>query len=127
MPATLIGTTPEWGIDSAETGLIVESIDWDFQIKEKESLNIAGEPQGLSLYGDTAAVSLKGEIPTASPSALRLAGTLTLSNTTGDHFAAAPGAGLSRNVTKNVKIGHSREDFRKFEASSTIYPLISAS
>jgi len=121
---TLIGTTPKWGIEQDETGLIIDGLDYDFKTKEFESLNKQGESQGVILYDDKCDITLKGEIPVASPSALRLAATLTLANTTPDHFIATLTGG--RNVTKGIKIGKQREGVQKFEANGTLYPLIPA-
>ena len=52
MSATLIGTTGNWGIDDDEAGLIIASLDFDYQSKEKEVLNKTGEVQGLVTLDD---------------------------------------------------------------------------
>lgn len=122
---TLIGTTPKWGIEQDEAGIIIDGIDYDFKTKEQESMDKVGEPRGLVLYGDTCDTSVKGEIPVTSPSALRLAATLTMANATPDHFISALSGG--RNVTKGIKIGKQREGFQKFDANGTLYPMIPAS
>jgi hypothetical protein len=125
MSATLIGTTATWGITNDETGILVESLDLDYQTKEKEQLNKQGEVQGLSLYGETVACALKGEVPTASAFSGKTAGTLSLANSIAAHSQATLTS--ARNVIKNIKRGIAREDFSKFDIGSVIYPLIAAS
>lgn len=122
MSATLIGTAPKWGIENDETSLIIESIDYDYKIKEKPVLNKQGETTGLVLYDETCDVSLKGEIPAAGAPSIKLASTLALANAIPDQFSTTPAAG--RTVVKSVKISKAREDMQKFEASATFYPLV---
>src|SRR5687768_16835104 len=124
MAATLIGTTGVWGITDDETGIIVESLDFDYQTKEKEQLNKQGEVSGLSMYGETVAVSLRGQVPTATPFTGKTAGTLTIANDIPAHSTATLTS--ARCVIKNVKRGSAREDFESLEVGGTIYPLISA-
>lgn len=80
MPANLIGTAPKWGIGNDETSLIIESIDYDYKLKEKPVLNKQGESSGLVLYDETCDVSLKGEIPATGGPTIKLASTLALAN-----------------------------------------------
>lgn len=105
--------------------MIIDGVDYDFKTKEQESMTKDGEPQGLVLYGDTCDVSVKAEVPVATPFAGRLASTLSLANTTPDHFVAELSGG--RNVIKSIKAAKQREGFQTIEISGTLYPLIPAS
>lgn len=125
MAATLIGTTGKWGVPNDETGIIIESLDFDYQTKEKEQLNKSGEVSGLSLYGETVAVSLRGEVPVSTPFAGKTAGTLTIANDVPAHSTASLTS--ARCIIKNVKRSPNREDFEKIEVGGTIYPLITGS
>jgi hypothetical protein len=60
MAATLFGTTGTWAIASAETGLLVESLDFSYQVKDKPVMNEEGETVGLAMYDQTLEISLKG-------------------------------------------------------------------
>ena len=125
MAATLIGTTGAWGIASDETGLIIESLDFDYKNKEKEVMNKSGDPVGFSFYGETCDVSLKGLAPLSSAFSGKLCDTLALANAVPAHTVGSLSG--ARNIIKSIKKGLNIEDFVKFDIGSTMYPLIAAS
>ena len=117
MAATLFGTTGTWAIASAETGLLVESLDYSYQCKDKPVLNEDGETVGLALYDQTAEVSLKGLVDGFDS---KIATTLALSNAIPAHITVSAGT----NVIKSIRRSLAQEDFEKLEATLGFYPLV---
>jgi len=124
MPATLIGTTGTWGIAADETGLIIESIDFDYKDKEKPVLNKSGETMGYSFYDEMVETALKGLATSATPFSGTLTGSLALANAIPDHLVGAVTGG--RNLIRSVKKALAIEDFVKFDIGSRYCPLIAA-
>jgi len=124
MAATLIGTTGAWGITSDETGIIMESLDFDFVNKEKATLTKQGETQGYSFYDEMVNISLKGQVPTTSPFSGKLTGTLTLANAVPNHLNGGVTGGRII-ITSGIKRSLSWEDFQKLEVPARYVPLIS--
>lgn len=124
MAATLVGTTGTWGIAQDETGLLIETIDFDYKDKEKAVLNKSGETQGYSFYDEMVDVSLKGLATSTTPFSGTLAGSLSLANAIPDHLSGSVSGG--RNIIRGVKKALNIEDFVKFDISSRYCPLIAA-
>lgn len=125
MGATLIGTTGAWGIASDETGVIVSALDFDFVNKEKATLTRQGETQGFVFYDEMVNISLKGEVPTATPFSGTLTGTLTLANAVPNHLKGGVTGG-SVIIKSGLKRSLAYEDFQKIEIPAQYVPLIAA-
>jgi len=66
--ATQLGATNGvWGIPAQQTGIITDSVDWDYQSENKMVKNITGERTGITFFDETCKVSIAGCIPSASP------------------------------------------------------------
>lgn len=124
MAATLAGTTGSWGITSDETGLIIESLDFDFKDKEKAVLNKSGETMGYVFYDEMVECSLKGLATAATPFAGKLTANLALANAIPSHLQGAVTGG--KNLIRSIKKSLAIEDFVKFDIGSRYCPLISA-
>lgn len=122
MAASLIGVTGIWGITADETGLIIETIDFDFKDKEKAVLNKSGETIGYSFYDEMVEVSLKGLEASTSGFSGKLTATLALANAIPEHLHGAVTGG--RNIIRSIKKSLNQEDMVKFDVSSRYCPLI---
>ena len=115
MSATLVGTTGTWGIASDETGLIIETLDFDQKLGgEKAVKNKTGDTIGLSMYDKQYDVAMKGLATSAGGFSGTIAGTLTVSNT-------APAGYAGASVIKSIKKSLNIEDFVRFEIGGTVY------
>jgi hypothetical protein len=125
MSATLIGTTGSWGITSDQTGLLLESIDFDYKDKEKAVLNKSGETIGYSFYDEMVETSIKGLATSTSPFAGTLGANLAMSNAIPDHLQGTVTGG--QNLIRSVKKSLAIEDFVRFETMARYCPLITGS
>ncbi len=123
MAATTIGTVGTWGVASAETGLLIETIKWDFAFRgEKPVLNEAGETVGVALYDELCTITLSALVSTTSAFAGDIGAALTVTNTTPSHMSDTNG----KIVTKSISRTHAIEDFNRVEITAMLYPLITA-
>lgn len=123
MSATLIGTTGSWGIPLDESGLILETIEYDYKDKEKAVLNKVGETIGYSFYDEMVETSLKGLATSTTPFSGTLTANLALANAIPDHLVGTVTGG--RNLIRTIKKSLNIEDFVKFDIMSRYCPLIS--
>lgn len=61
-----IGTTPEFGITTAQTGILISSLDYNPSCEEYVQKDNMGEAVGVALWGQKVEVSLEGEVPQPS-------------------------------------------------------------
>lgn len=121
MAATSLGTTGNFGIVAAQTGVILTDLSFDFSNEEKEVLNISGDVIGLTSYKEKTEVKLSGLVPTAAAFDGKLTAALTLANAVPAHTQAAVGG---TTITKSVSRTLNNEDFEKIEITATNYPLL---
>lgn len=115
MPVSTIGTTPEWGVGSAQTGIIIDSQEEAWSASERFSLSRVGEEQGVIVYNAKCEITLTGEVPTSTPFSVRLAAAVTLGNALtafGNGSLAVPSSTslYNRGVRKSI----AREGFQTF-------------
>lgn len=118
MPATLHGTTGNFGIADAETGMIVTDISYDYSAQEKTVVNHEGDIVGLAQYQGMAEIKISGLVATGGFSD-KVGDALTIANTAPDHGLGTAGGitiitGISRSLTS--------EDFEKIEVTAKNYP-----
>lgn len=75
MPASLLGTTGNFGIPNDQSGLLITDHSFDFSSQEKQVLDKAGDVIGLSLYQEKVEVKLSGLVSKTSPFAGKISGT----------------------------------------------------
>lgn len=119
------GVVGKFGVASAETGVIIDSIDADTKAEEKMSrAPVTAAIMGLIMYNATMDLSIKMQVLTGSATglaAIKIGGLLTLTNTIDDH-------GVSSGVTvcKTAKRGRKIDDFEQLELTATQYPGIAS-
>lgn len=126
MSAQLIGTTGVWAIPSAESGILIESLDFDFKSKEKECMDNQATTIGLVLYNPTTDIAIKGLIASGSLTGVGLwtiGSVVTIANTIPANSWVTGG----KIIVKGVKRGFNQEDWSKFDGSATQYPGIPTS
>lgn len=125
MPAT--ATTfgdGKFGITNAETGILIESISYNFTNDKKEIRDRTGNVAGIAYYNERCEVSLQGKIPTSSAFSGTLAATISLTNTIPNHLndGVSGGAILVEEVSREL----SNEDYESVEIKAVLYPNVTA-
>ncbi|WP_035606206.1 hypothetical protein [Haloferula sp. BvORR071] len=123
MAATQTGIAPKHGITSAETGLIVNSISYNWIQESYPTKNHQGETVGMTFLDERATIKIQGWIPTSSAFSGNIAGTLVMANTMPDHFkgTATGGTYLIDEISREA----SNEGAETIEISATYWPFIS--
>lgn len=123
MPATLLGTTGNWGIANDQTGILIEGQNLDFSNQEKLVLDKVGEPIGGSYWGEKVEVKVTGLVAKTSPFSAKLATVMSLGNAIPAHLQTSTG-GLT--VIRGIGRTLANEDFEKIEISATHFPLFTS-
>ena len=112
----------EWGIDSAETGILIESITHDYTNSNKTIKDRTGNTLGITYYDEQVKISLNGKIPETTPFSGTLAVALTLGNAPDNHLKGGVTSGLV--LIEGVTIDMAQEDYKSIKISATKYPNI---
>ena len=121
--ATLLGATNGvWGIPAQQTGIITDSVDWDYQSESKMVKNITGDRTGISFFDETCKISVSGSIPASSPFAGTISAVVTLITVPTDHLVGSISAGLT--IITSIKSGQSNEDYRKVSFEAEYSPTL---
>lgn len=112
----------EWGIDSAETGILIESITHDYTNSNKTIKDRTGNTLGITYYDEQVKISLNGKIPETTPFSGTLAVALTLGNAPDNHLKGGVTGGLV--LIEGVTIDMAQEDYKSIKISATKYPNI---
>lgn len=115
-----------WGISSAETGIIIESISLNSSNSMKEIKDRTGNTNTITYYDEKLKVSLKGKIPSSSAFSTTIAATTTVANLdTGDFLkGGVSGAAI---IVENVTVDLANEDYQGISVDITVYPNVSTS
>jgi hypothetical protein len=125
MSATLIGTTGTWGIADAETGLIIEALEFDGKDSEKWVKDIHGQDVGGVFYNDEIDISLKGLATSTSPFSGKVSSVLSIANTMPALTQGSSSTGTT--IIRGIKQSLAIEDFVKFDISPKYKPYIPSS
>lgn len=115
-----------WGIDSAETGIIIESISINSANSMKELKDRTGNTNTITYYDEKLKISLKGRLPETSPFSTTIAATTTVANIdVGDYLKGGiTGAAI---LVENVTVDLNNEDYQAIAVDITVYPNVSTS
>lgn len=123
--ATLLGATNGvWGIPAQQTGIITNSVDWDYQSESKMVKNITGERTGISFFDETCKISVSGDIPSATPFASTISATVTMITVPTDHLVGSITSGIT--IITSIKSGQSNDDYRKISFEAEYSPTLTA-
>lgn len=113
-----------FGIGSAETGIIIESITHDFANSSKMVKDRTGNTSGITYYDEQVKVSLNGKVPKTSPFSGTLASALTLTNGLSGFLKGGVSTGLT--LVEGITLDMSNEDYRSIKISATNYPNVAS-
>lgn len=125
MSATLLGTVGKWGINSAETGLIVEAIDDTSKNKKSYVTDRFGCRTGRSDYDESIEITIRGKLTYASPWAQKLSANLTIANTISTGHLQTSETG--RTLIDEVQRTRANEDWQGLVVTAELLPFFGAS
>ena len=125
MPATATTSfaSAVWGIASAQTGLILESVDYNYKPEKKEYKNLSGNTAGVVYYDEKVSISIAGLVPTATPFSITVASSLTLGNALEAFLKGGITGGVT--IVDEVTTKVANEDYKKIDIKATFYPNLS--
>ena len=121
MPASLLGTTGNFGIPSDQTGLLITDLSFDFSSQEKQVLDKGGEVIGLSFYQEKVEVKLSGLVSKTSPFTGKISAALVLANAIPAHLQKSTGG---TTILTQMSRSMNNEDFEKIDLTATHYPNV---
>jgi hypothetical protein len=124
MAATLIGTTGNWGITSAETGLLIQTLEQDSVIDEALVKNNVGEDTGGAYYNDRVEVSFSGLMASTSGFSKQIGESITFANTIANTHLQASTAGVT--VLKQVTLRKENEGFESVDGRAVKHPFFTS-
>lgn len=124
MAATIYGLGT-WGI-TAQTGLYIQSMEYDFSVQEKYIPDTDGDDTAGSLYKPEATWSMNGFERTDAAVETSLAATIVLANmVTIADFVTGYTSGAITLIT-GAKLANAAEEFQSLDLSGKIKPFLSA-
>ena len=121
MPASLLGTTGNFGIPSDQAGLLITDLSFDFSSQEKQVLDKGGEVIGLSFYQEKVEVKLSGLVSKTSPFTGKISAALVLANAIPAHLQKTTGG---TTILTQLSRSMNNEDFEKIDLTATHYPNV---
>jgi len=120
MAVTLVNATGmQFGVGSDETGLQVESVDFNYMNDEVFRLSRQGEHEGFAHKNPRCEITINGETGTAGLASATLAATITVANLISAHGVSTGGV----YVTEVIET-YSREDWNKLTINAIRHPGI---
>jgi hypothetical protein len=119
--ATQFGLAANHGIPAAETGIILDSISYNYAQESSAIRNIGGDTVGKTYFDERMEFSMSGFIPVTSGFSTTLASTITLITAPTDYFKGTVG-GLT--IVESVNRSHSVGEYQRIEISAMHHPLM---
>lgn len=121
MPASLLGTTGNFGIPNDQTGLLVTDLSFDFSSQEKQVLDKGGEVIGLAFYQEKVEVKISGLVSKTSAFSGKISAALLLANAIPAHLQKSTGG---TTILTQMSRSMNNEDFEKIDLTATHYPNV---
>ncbi|MEN9285724.1 MAG: hypothetical protein ACK5TY_03665 [Verrucomicrobiota bacterium] len=121
MPASLLGTTGNFGIPNDQTGLLVTDLSFDFSSQEKQVLDKGGEVIGLAFYQEKVEVKISGLVSKTSAFSGKISAALVLANAIPAHLQKSTGG---TTILTQMSRSMNNEDFEKIDLTATHYPNV---
>ena len=121
MPASLLGTTGNFGIPNDQTGLLVTDLSFDFSSQEKQVLDKGGEVIGLAFYQEKVEVKISGLVSKTSAFSGKISAALVLANAIPAHLQKSTGG---TTILTQMSRSMNNEDFEKIDLTDTHYPNV---
>lgn len=115
----------DWGIDNAETGLIIENISFSFQHEKADIFDQSGNTTGVTYFDEKVEVSIDAELPSSAAFSGTLGTELTLVNSIPALIRAGVSGGAL--LLEDIQVTHNRKDYKKASIKAMFYPNVTAS
>ena len=120
---TIIGTTKgNFGITQTLTGLVIESIDWDYNTENVPFPDRYSQTTAVAYFNEDATANIKGYMVSGTSFTGTLASSLTLAEMP-EHLKAGNTGGTS--IIENIKISEAMKDWQKLDITAKYYPGVS--
>lgn len=116
---TLYGTTPEFGIKKSESGILVESMNFDGSMEKYEQKDNMGKVIGIHIIDEKLSFSMGGALPLDGDFSLTMGSTLLLNNTIPPIWNSTPKA--TTVFIETVKRSMTNTGPVKLDVSGTVY------
>jgi hypothetical protein len=124
MPAARTQGIGKFGITSAESGFIVESIDFDYSAQKVELEDHTGSTVDVAFFNDMVKINLDCTVPATSAFAGSIGDSITLSNTIPDHIANGGGVSAGFTVIDTIKVSKKNKEFNKTSLGISLHPMV---
>lgn len=121
----LLGITPEYGIPSAEDGLLIDSLDFSWSGEWYDQKDNRGRICGKLLVDESLSVSMSGAVALGGNVTIKGGSALALANAVPDLWCEKPTA--TTTVVTDVSRSFSNSDAQKMNVSATVYGFGAAS
>lgn len=112
-----------FGIPAAETGIVADSVGYNYSHQKKQLRDIDGDTIAVAYYDEMCEVSLSGFLPGSSAFSTSLASAISLVTAVPDFFKGSVG-GLT--VVETVNRTNSSEEYQRIEVTASHHPLVTA-
>lgn len=116
---TLYGTTPEFGIKKSESGILVESMNFDGSMEKYEQKENMGKVIGVYIIDEKLSFSMGGALPLDGDFSLTMGSSLLLNNTIPPIWNNTPKA--TTVFIETVKRSMTNTGPVKLDVSGTVY------
>lgn len=116
---TLYGTTPEFGIKNSESGILIESLNFDGSMEKYEQKDNMGKVIGVHIIDEKLSFSMGGALPLGGDYTLTMGSTLLLNNTIPPIWNNTPKA--TTTFIETVKRSLTNNGPVKLDVSGTVY------
>ena len=116
---TLYGTTPEFGIKKSESGILVESMNFDGSMEKYEQKDNMGKVIGVYIIDEKLSFSMGGALPLDGDFSLTMGSSLLLNNTSPPIWNNTPKA--TTVFIETVKRSMTNTGPVKLDVSGTVY------
>lgn len=123
------GKTPVFGIDSAEEGIFVSSVEYTPTCETYEQLDHHGEVIGVAQFKQRVELSMTGEVPynasgSSSAPTFAMGGTIALNNACpASCWLGGTAPEATTTIITGMPVTRSREGAQELNVTATIYPF----
>jgi hypothetical protein len=104
-----------------ETGVLCDSISWNYSQDSKAIRSGTGDTVGKAYYDERIEVSFAGFLPVTTPYGTTLAATVALVTAPTDYLKGS----VTSAIVESVNVTHANEEYRRIEVGAMIHPGIS--
>lgn len=109
-----------WGLSAAETGIILESLQYAYTHEKGEVFDLTGNTSGVTYFDEKVEISLDGEFSGFSTT---MGAELTLTNTIPALIRAGVSGGTV--LVEDIQVTGNRKNYQRISVKAVYYPNVS--